>query len=72
MRAPRLEQGDEALCEYTAAFDGMALDPAGMRLDPERARAIASRVDAALAARRDRERARLSRATGRVELGGQG
>ncbi|HKV37609.1 MAG TPA: histidinol dehydrogenase, partial [Blastocatellia bacterium] len=37
--------GDEALIHYTKEFDGVALEPAGIRVDPDHLRELASRAD---------------------------
>ena len=42
-------RGDVALCEYTEAFDRIALEPSELRFDPEEARSLAANVSPDLA-----------------------
>ena len=40
--------GDEALCDFTQSFDGIAITPANLRVDPDLIQTLASQVSSQL------------------------
>lgn len=41
-------QGDQALCDFTQSFDGISISPAGLRIEPDLIKSLASQVSSQL------------------------